>query len=100
MAMKVYGKHNKKEIDCCVVLDYRGYSLSLSTIAKPHEFLIFKNEKSTVDLTKKITDFHSLLCTAAEIREACDRIDDYLKDAKEKNDGENMESDFRKSGGQ
>jgi hypothetical protein len=95
--MKIYGVHSKESLNCCVVFDYRGFSFSLSNIAKPAEFMIFENEKSTVNLTKHFVGYNSLSCTATDIRTACECVDDYLK---RKAAGETIESELRKSGGQ
>ena len=96
MAMKIWSHHGVIK-ECSVVFDYRGYSLSLTTLSDPNEFRIFNSEESMMDLTHAITGMHSLSCDAADIRVACDFIDDFIN---KKETGEIAESQLRKSGGQ
>jgi hypothetical protein len=66
----------------CAVFDYKGYSLSLSTVAQPEEMLIFPSESSQKNMTEQITGRLSLSCTVDDIMEAKIKIDAYDKKVK------------------
>jgi hypothetical protein len=60
----------KNPVRGCCALDYRGYVISISTIAEPHEVLVF--HKETKD--NLFTDYGS----AEGVKRAMERIDEEI----------------------
>ena len=67
-----------KSIRGCAVFEYKGFSLSMSTIADPHELLIFSSAESSRDMTLEITGTDALAPTVEGIIEAASAISAYL----------------------
>jgi hypothetical protein len=72
--MKIYNL-NGIQISGCATMEYRGYELSISTISRPQEILIFKGDK---DVTEELSGHRQLMLTLNElvqIKELIDKVE-------------------------